>query len=410
MEYKYKRSILFIFIIFYAIVCQSQEIFVPYRVGDKFGISDEKGKVVLKPSFDILEPGYGDVPYFIGYNFKDDKVVSSFIYKNKLLLSNQPYNNYHVKGNLIIGISYKVFGNPTYSSKFLSIYDIYDLKGKKILEGNYENIFVIDSFKESKVPDDVLIVATDNQNKTSLYIYNNKIKKLKKTVFEKSEYFDIRYNYEYNFSDKSITILYDNQNGEAKKINIAQEDRTLKVNDLGTEQIITHYNGDTNRTGSDMVPEIQGRFEKRIIPIVATDTISQRIRKITIIGSKIYNDKKIEEVALSFKSLETSGYYIIKRNNHKGMQNEEGKIIIPIAYDDIYAADFNGFVLKKDHKYGLYLFRFPNSKIIEPVFEMTPLIYQLSVFNKDFILIKLYDSEGKFFCYANESGMLYYQK
>ena len=262
MENRLKSIFLFIFIIFYSIVCQSQDIFVPYRVGDKFGISNEKGKIILRPSFDILEPGYGAIPYFIGYNFEDGKVLSSFIYNNKVLLSNQDYRSYHIEGNLLIAISYTVLGNPKYSSKFDSSYVLYDLKGKKILDGDYERIFVIDEFEDKKSCDEVLIIATDRKDKNSLYIYNHKLKKLKTTIFENSDYFDIRYNSEYDYLDKSITILYDSENGVAKKINIRQDKKSLEIIDLGTTPIKIESYNNSDWQGEDMVPNVEMQVEK----------------------------------------------------------------------------------------------------------------------------------------------------
>ncbi len=409
MDYNLKPNILLIFVFFYSLICQSQDIFVPYRVGDKFGISNEKGKIILKPSFDILEPGYGDIPYFIGYNFKDNKVLSSFVYNNKVLLADQPYNSYHLEGNLLIAISYTVYGNPKYSSKFDSSYHLYDLKGKRIIDGENERIFIIDEFEDKKSCEEVLIIATDRKDKNSLYIYNNKLKKLIKTIFEKSDYFDITYNSEYDYADKSITISYDNDNGVAKKINILQDKKVLKVVDLGTITIKKESYNDSNWNG-DMVPSMEITSENEDIPKFSTDSILKTIKKVAVKSSFYFVDKKIEEIVTTTKSLDTSNDYLIVRNGLIGMQDKDGKDIIPIAYDEIFASEFNGWILKKDNKYGLYIYRHPDAKIIEPVFDMMPLLYATNVLNEGFLIIKLYDSEGKFFCYARENGMLYYRK
>lgn len=415
MDYKFKRSILFIFIIFYAIVCQSQEIFVPYRIGDKFGISNEKGKIILKPSFDILEPGYGDVPYFIGYNFKDEKVSSSFIYNNKILIADKPYRSYHIQGNLIVAISYTIIGNPKYSREYKSNYDLYDLKGKKILDGAYENIFIIDKLDHDVTSDEVLIATIDKNERNSLFIYNIKRNKFIKTLFENSQHFDVKYNSEVDLSDKSITITHKNVDGQFEQINIVPEKKALKVTDLGIVPIKKENSQASNVFGSlgygeDMVPRMQERMETKFVPEKATDSIISELTKVGIKRSYYFSDNKIEEMSTTSIHLKLANRFLIKRNGLVGMFDYDHKTILPIQYDEILGADFNGYILKKDGKYGLFIYRHPESKIIEPIFDMFPLLYETNVLNKGFLLIKLYDSDGKFFCYVNESGMLYYHK
>ena len=85
-------TILIIFILHGMI--QGQSVSIPYRVGDKFGLADEKGKMIIQPDFDLIEPGYNSNQWFTAYTFKDGVALSSLIYKNRIIISNKKYKDY----------------------------------------------------------------------------------------------------------------------------------------------------------------------------------------------------------------------------------------------------------------------------------------------------------------------------
>lgn len=83
--------------ILFVIICSnaySQFNSVPYRVENLFGISDAKGKIIIKPQFDIIDVSSYDVLYFTGFNLNGNQTTSSLIYNNKIILNNKDYNNY----------------------------------------------------------------------------------------------------------------------------------------------------------------------------------------------------------------------------------------------------------------------------------------------------------------------------
>jgi len=103
-----------------------QTISVPYRVGNKFGISDQNGKILIPAQFDVVELERYKEVYFQGFTFQENAVLSSFIYKNKIVLSNQKYNNYYLSEDLIVATKYKSGRLSSYHSEGEEYYTEYE--------------------------------------------------------------------------------------------------------------------------------------------------------------------------------------------------------------------------------------------------------------------------------------------
>ncbi len=61
------KKLISIFLFLISIFGYSQTIFVPFKVGNLFGISDEKGNLKITPTFDYINISSDQNNYFLAY-------------------------------------------------------------------------------------------------------------------------------------------------------------------------------------------------------------------------------------------------------------------------------------------------------------------------------------------------------
>src|SRR5690554_2878710 len=141
------KKILFVLMFLTTVTTYSQEFYIPYKVGNKFGISDEKGNIKLKPQFDILEYVHNQTDLLIGYNFVGNDVLSSVIHKNKIIIKDKKHKSYYFDYGLLKAIEYP---NPNYNPPFTrgdeeieELNMLYTLNGKPVFPepSSYINVF-----------------------------------------------------------------------------------------------------------------------------------------------------------------------------------------------------------------------------------------------------------------------------
>ena len=181
------RIVLFFLVFAFQTTLFGQTVSVPYRVGNKFGISDQNGKILIPAQFDVVEVESYKETYFQGFTFQENAVLSSFIYKNKIVLSNQKYNNYYLSEDLILATKYKTGRLSSYHSEgedYQTEYEhLYTKEGKIIISEDALSVYVNNVDEEKKL-NQVLISTTDKNKKYSLFLYDKKLKKIgKKTKY-----------------------------------------------------------------------------------------------------------------------------------------------------------------------------------------------------------------------------------
>lgn len=413
------RIVLFFLVFAFHATLFGQTISVPYRVGNKFGISDQNGKILIPAQFDVVEiESYKEV-YFQGFIFQENAVHSSFIYKNKIVLGNQKYNNYYLTDDLIIATKYKSGRLSSYHPEGEAYYTeyehLYTKEGKIIISEDVLSIYV-NSVDEEKKLNQVLISTTDKNKKYSLFLYDKKLKKITKTFFDKSDYLKVKYNNEYDYTDKSIVYTFKDAAGKGKQIKIDVVKDAIKL--ISTEDFDLNPKRSNNREiGDDYFRDgdlvmVEPGFEvkKQISRLAILD-----IKKIEIKSDFYYLPKKVEEIRSISDKLSPDYCYILEKDGKKGMYFvQKNALLIPQEYDEIYKVDmpghYGGFLLKKNNKFGFYISEMTENYFIEPVFDKIPLIEKQDYFGKKQPLIKLFDENNKFFCYADKSGKLYYSE
>jgi len=138
-----------IIVIFFSKISLSQSALVPYRIDNKFGLSDEKGKVIVKPVYD-------EVKYLKNYYFKytntnitKDTVIHfgkkevrerksrsyGLFYKDKFLINDQECSEFLIYKHFIIASI-----NPYHAEKCV----LYNLKGKQLTTEPVSAMYVND--------------------------------------------------------------------------------------------------------------------------------------------------------------------------------------------------------------------------------------------------------------------------
>lgn len=413
------RIVLFFLVFAFQTTLFGQTVSVPYRVGNKFGISDQNGKILIPAQFDVVEVESYKETYFQGFTFQENTVLSSFIYKNKIVLSNQKYNNYYLSEDLILATKYKTGRLSSYHSEGEDYYTeyehLYTKEGKIIISEDALSVYVNNVDEEKKL-NQVLISTTDKNKKYSLFLYDKKLKKITKTFFEKSDYLKVKFNVENDYRDKSIVYTFKDVTGKGKQIKIDVVKNAIKVVstedfDLNPKRSNNREIGDDYFRDADLVMVEPGfEVKKQISPLAILD-----IKMIEIKSDFYYLPKKVEEIRSLSDKLNPEYCYILEKDGKKGMYYiHKNALLIPQEYDEIVKTDMpghsGGFLLKKNNKYGFYISRMSENYFIEPIFDKIPLIDKLDYFGENQPLIKLFDENNKFFCYADKSGKLYYSE
>ena len=423
--------LVFLLLIIFNVKTFSQENGVPFRVGNKFGISDKNGMLIIKPEYDYIFINLEkDKAYFQAFTKIDTNVTSSFIFKNKLLISNKDYSDYHIDSNFIIATKYLLKKNlqSNQIQKKGEINYLYDFRGKKIFEEGFAIISIIEDFESSnfvheskKNLNEVLIITKDVSEKYSIVVYDKVLEKVSHAFLNKVPFLNVNYNYENIATDKTITCVYEDETGKGKKIRLKIEKNHFKI--FANEAVdISKKNNQPSRTNNyDIVvddeivsvpfknPDAENNYEgneqKKIL----------KVNKIEIKKDVYYAPVKNEEIESSDESLNENERYIVSSKRKAGFFYVHGNsLLIPIKYDEIMldgsSKDRAAFILKNQNKYGLFVYDAPNHKIIEPVFDKIPLLFDYNYFGKGQPLIKLFDENGKFFCYSNQEGKLFYSE
>src|SRR5690606_7238740 len=105
-------------------LCWAQ-ITVPYRVGDKFGLSDENGKMLIPATYDVIDvhaPGEFTARKRSANGFK-----TTYITDNKIRLSDTDYNYFNLDSSFITAVKLKNTRDFGADDSRNSVTDVYTL-------------------------------------------------------------------------------------------------------------------------------------------------------------------------------------------------------------------------------------------------------------------------------------------
>jgi hypothetical protein len=225
-----RKSIPLFLLFFLICTIHAQQTSVPFRVGDKFGLSNREGKMILNPQFDILEPDNFKVKNcFVGYHFKEGKITSHYILENKILLKDQTFDAYYNYGYLILAYDYLVddrHKNVSIDFEVPQDVQLFTKKGNPLFKEKMNEISLIDDMHEPaflEKSNHVLIFAIKKNKTFDLHLFDKKLDKIVQTFIKNATSLDINHSSNGNNDDYSVTYFIRNENGETRKIKIQSQ-------------------------------------------------------------------------------------------------------------------------------------------------------------------------------------------
>lgn len=185
------NKLLVLIFLFFLKTSFAQEIRIPFRIGDKFGLSDQSGKLIVPAKFDAINP--------IGYNFfetknikidsvknrQGEKILGKVISKGVIhrdieIIKNKLHLEFRMvfSGEFIVGST---------RSRNLKSTMLYNLKGEKLLPTSGGNIFFNDYDHVGdlgKSNENLILISIIKVGKTSIGVYDRKKEKITKWLLE----------------------------------------------------------------------------------------------------------------------------------------------------------------------------------------------------------------------------------
>ena len=391
---------LLIIVLYVTLYSFSQNIYIPFKVDNQFGISDEKGILKLEPQFDYINISDYQDNYFLA--FKENK--SSCIFQNKIIIKDKDYFGYYPYNDLIVAVEKANKKTTSYYSHDNEQCHLYNNKGKLILPDYYMFITVFE-VQNQPITDNVLLLLLDMNSKYSLVVYNKKQMKIIQTFIDTVN--DVEYSFEYIASNQSFTVDYV-LNDKRRRITLQFDGKSYKI--LLDETLEPKKKGYDDYFNDVVAMDIGEDIRMKN---VTTDK-SHKIEVKSI--EKSYNISKKKQFTWNSKWVLPNETTLVIDNNKFGVKKYNStEMLVPTEYDAIYSCDFYGhhyygYILKKDSKYGIYVTGLRvkgNGFFIPNNFNHIPLIDQFDYVRKDFHVIALYDNDGHFLHYANQLGKEY---
>lgn len=399
------KSLLILFNFLIGFNVFAQQFYIPNRVGDKFGLVDNNGTSVIKPQFDILEIEPVSFDYFKGYNLIGGEMLSNIIHRDNIIIKNQKYSKYDLSEIIIRAHRYLVNGNQITEKQ-----NLFNSDGVKLFENDLHSVEVIFPKNiDRNRAEDLLVISIDESKNYTIQIFNVSSKKFSNKLLSNIK---IETSYPFEKNDNEIVFNYLTKSGESKR---------LTVKDIGTSfQMISDEKRDVEiieketaivNLGNDIrVAQNSKAYSKTNASLeIEKSQSNQLILNEVLINNLFYLPKKAD--SLSFKQYTQDKVYLFSQNGKKGIKNKKSNdILIPAEFDEIFKMyeQPNTYIVKKDNLYGIIIPR--NSVYISPTFTYFPYLDRSNFGKSGFMIIKLFDDKGNFFCYADQTGKMYYSE
>ncbi len=175
----------------------AQKILVPYRSGNLFGLSDEKGKISVKPAYEHIEWMSGT--WFRTFNKVDLKdtletspgkffvrnttaKLSGLINNGKVILADEPFEDYEIIAGKCIAAKFETRGTNLTKEQFKKYGDkrkqfcLFNLQGKNLYPENFRRIQKMDtagvSSKNKNSSRYILFWTTSFNDRHSLFVFD----------------------------------------------------------------------------------------------------------------------------------------------------------------------------------------------------------------------------------------------
>lgn len=194
----------------------SQEITVPYRIGNVFGISDYNGKLIRKKSYDKIDYNRKMPKGYFTFSDKGEKGVT---FNGKTLVSGPDYGEFAIEKNKFIiaeirshsgkDLKFKNKKDFTdYQNRRQGGYAFFNLKGENLYPDNFKKMQPVDTIGVSSIDKKrtryALIAVTSFDNRYSLLLYDCDKQKISEWLLK--DYYKINLERDYYVPGKSISL------------------------------------------------------------------------------------------------------------------------------------------------------------------------------------------------------------
>lgn len=401
-----KTKILFLFALLFSIITFAQTVYVPFKKGNKFGISDEKGKLIMQPEYDDID--VIDAGKFLAFKKIGNSFKKTYISKNKVVLKDTDYDYFQENFDFILAeknTSKAIYGERDKTT------DVYAINGKKIFDKEFNYVVLIEDDKKPALKNEILMLTKDLMGYYSLFLINKKTSKVAKTYFENAiladtfydqfpNQFIIKYVLARESTYRNLTLNF--KNGE-----IIEEKNEMINSSIDKYQREGDYYGSSY---SEVAKIPYSEEPPKLLPNTTLVMKEARVNKTywtpNSEGKIVFTDKKLSpEYAVLKQQKEKWGYFGVRSNDW----------IIEPKYDEIFYEDSKcvlceSFVVRSNNKFQFLEKNGNNKTFLSPTFEMYPHLYRKDFGKIGFYLFKLYNADGNFVCYGDGTGKLYYSK
>lgn len=399
------KSLLILFNFLIGFNVFAQQFYIPNRVGDKFGLVDNNGTSVIKPQFDILEIEPVSIDYFKGYNLIGGEMLSSIIHRDNIIIKNQKYSKYDLSEIIIRAHRYVVNGNQITVKQ-----NLFNSDGVKLFENDLHSVEVIFPKNiDRNLAKDLLVISIDESKNYTIQIFNVFSKNISNKLLSNIK---IVTSYPFEKKDSEIVFNYLTKAGESKKLTLKDTGTSFQLisDEKQDVEIIEKETPVINVDNDIRVAQNSQAYSKTNASLEIENSQShQLILNEVFINNLFYLPKKAD--SLSFKKYTQDKVYLFSQNGKMGIKNKKSNdILIPAEFDDIFKMyeQPNTYIVKKDNLYGIIIPR--NNVYISPTFTYFPYLDRMNFGKSGFMIIKLFDDKGNFFCYADQTGKMYYSE
>ncbi len=391
---KILMSLVFVFVGAYINAQQ----YVPYKVGEKFGIADWTGNVKLKPEFDFIAFG-DDLNHFVAYKGAGDTGRTSLIHNDKIILKDTRFSSFETcKNRLIVAQTTDTTFDVKKQKGVQKRFTLYNYQGKLVTPQSFKNIYVYDEFTNPDLKEELLFV-TDSMGKHSYRTYDKATGKINRTLVDNVVPNEDSYGYDY-FKNNKLLIKAPSVRGQEECTIIYCEDGVFHVKELNSAR------------------EFYSQFrevEENDSPFNSTNYtyLKDEVKRVSI--NKDGHSKPSYEMVISTGPIPEENFVPYHQGNKKGILNlTKRQVFMPAEYDEIYFGNAGWttiYITEKNAKFGMLLTRFKAIDIrMREVFDYLPYPVRIEYGKPTYHIVALYDNAGKFLYYANQDGLVYYSE
>lgn len=381
------------------------QVYLPYRKGDKYGISDEYGKMFLAPSFDyisVLTTGK-----FVGHKKVENFYKNSYIVNSKILMKDSDYDYFEDKFNFIIAKKHnkkEIFDGNNRKE------DVFTFSGKKVFENSFRFVNFLENEKKPALKNEILVLTNNLNGKYTLHLLNKKTATVTKTFFENA--IEVDTDFDQFPSQLSIKYVIATES-DVQKLDLNFQNGKISAENNEITNLDARSVFQRNRGYDAFVEGVKIPTYADEPPVPEGATVQTTYAKLSY-----WEVTSGKPETLSFKKEKSSfDYAYLKKENGKFgyFLSSEKQYLIPPKYDEIMIADghgvfSNGFIVRNAEDFQYLVITNKEQEFITPETKMIPWFFDRDYGKKGFHLFKIFDKNGNFFCYANQEGKLYYSK